>query len=126
MTPAEIRIKRTDAILAELIPEALSLLNDARLRELDVIEVRCSRGKSDAKVYLDPHDYSDDERRLLLQQVRKARPIIEDYCMKDQGWFRSPTLEFIFDDHFQKTKQLDELFKQISKERPQEGEGNES
>ncbi len=126
MTPAEIKIKRTDAILAELIPEALSSLNDARLRELDVIEVRCSRGKSDAKVYLDPHDYSDDERRLLLKQVRKARPIIEDYCMKDQGWFRSPTLEFVFDDHFQKTKQLDELFKQISKERSAKGADNES
>ncbi len=126
MTPAEIKIKRTDAILAELIPEALASLNDARLRELDVIEVRCSRGKSDAKVYLDPHDYSDEERRLLLKQISKARPIVEDYCMKDQGWFRSPTLEFIFDDHFQKSKQLEDLFKQISKERHHTGISDES
>ncbi|RUM64821.1 MAG: 30S ribosome-binding factor RbfA [Sulfurimonas sp.] len=126
MTPAEIKIKRTDAILAELIPEALSSLNDARLRELDVIEVRCSRGKSDAKVYLDPHHYSEEERRIFLKQIRKARPIIEDYCMKDQGWFRSPTLEFVFDDHFQKTQQIEELFKKISKERHGKGTSDES
>ncbi|MEA2112300.1 MAG: 30S ribosome-binding factor RbfA [Campylobacterota bacterium] len=126
MTPAQIKIKRTDAILAELIPEALSGLNDARLRELDIIEVRCSRGKSDAKVYLDPHDYTEEERNTFLRQIRKARPIIEDYCMKDQGWFRSPTLEFVFDDHFQKAKHIDDLFKQISKERGDEGDDNES
>lgn len=126
MTPAEIKIKRTDAILAELIPEAIANLSDARVRELDVIEVRCSRGKSDAKVYLDPSDYSAEERAVLLKQIKKARPIIEDYCMKDQGWFRSPTLEFVFDDQLKKAQHIEELFKQIAKEHESRGDENES
>ncbi len=120
MTPAEIKLKRTESILCELIPEALSELNDARLRELDVIEVKCSRGRSDAKVYLDPHDYTDEERTVFLRQLRKARPIIEEYCLRDQGWFRSPKLAFEFDDQIEKSKNLEELFKKISKERPSE------
>lgn len=115
MTPAEIKLKRTDAILQELIPEAISQLNDARLHELDVIEVRCAKGRSDAKVYLDPHDYSEQERNAFLKQLKKARPIIEDYCLKDQGWFRCPKLAFVFDDQLEKTQNIEALFKQIEK-----------
>ena len=116
MTPAQIKLKRTESLLAELIPEAISQLNDARLHEIDVLEVKCSRGKSDAKVYLDPSIYSPQEQESLLKQLNKARPVIEDYCLKDQGWFKCPKLAFIFDDQFQKAQNIEELFKKIAKE----------
>ncbi len=118
MTPAEIKLKRTESVLAELIPEAITQLSDARLHELDVLEVKCSRGRSDAKVYLDPHDYSDEERRFFLRQLSKARPVIEEYCLRDQGWYRCPKLAFEFDDQFEKQQSIEALFKQIEKERP--------
>ena len=114
MTPAEIKLKRTESILKELIPEALSELNDARVREIDVIDVTCSKGRSDAKVYLDPHSYSDEERRTFLKQLKKARPIIEEYCSRDQGWFRCPKFAFLFDDQMQKSKNIEDLFAKIS------------
>jgi ribosome-binding factor A len=114
---AQIKLKRTESVLAELIPEALSQLNDARLHELSVIEVKCSRGRSDAKVYLDPTGFMEDEKGLYLKQLRKARPIIEDYCMKDQGWFRCPKLAFEFDEQLKKSQTIEELFKKIAKER---------
>ncbi|MCJ7765227.1 MAG: 30S ribosome-binding factor RbfA [Thiovulaceae bacterium] len=120
MTPAEIKLKRFDSVLAELIPEALSQLNDARLRELDVIEVNCSKGRSDAKVYFDPHDYTEKERNEFIRQLEKARPIIETHCMKDQGWFRCPRLSFEFDEQLEKSKSIEELFRQISKEKSDE------
>ena len=113
-------MKRFDSVLLELIPEALSQLNDARLRELDVIEVKCAKGRSDCKVYLDPHDYSEAERNDFLRLLRKARPIIETHCMKDQGWFRSPTLTFEFDDLLKQSQKIEDLFKQIAKERKDE------
>lgn len=116
MTEAQIKLKRTESILKELIPEALSTLNDNRLHEIDVVEVKCSKGRSDAKVYLDPAFFEENEKSLLLKQLKKARPIVEDYCMKDQGWFRCPKLSFEFDEHFAKTQRIEELFKQISKE----------
>jgi len=114
MTEAQIKLKRTDSILAELIPEALSQLNDNRLHELDIIEVKCSRGRDDAKVYIDPSFFTDEEKKVYLKQLRKARPIIEDHCKKDQGWFRSPKLVFEFDEHLKQAQHIDDLFKKIA------------
>ncbi|MBD3809643.1 MAG: 30S ribosome-binding factor RbfA [Sulfuricurvum sp.] len=120
MTPAQIKLKRTESILKELIPEAIGQLSDARVREVDVIDIHCSRGRSDAKVYLHPHDYTPQERTLLLKLLGKARPVIEEYCMKDQGWFRSPKLTFVFDDTLERTKNIEALFAQIAKEKKDE------
>jgi len=50
MTAEEIKRHRTESVLRELIPEALSQLGDERLRGLTVTEVVCSRGRSDADV----------------------------------------------------------------------------
>jgi ribosome-binding factor A len=120
VTPAQIKIKRTESILKELIPEAISQLSDARVREVDVIDVQCSKGRSDAKVYLDPCDYTAQERSALLKLLEKARPIIEEHCMKDQGWFRSPRLTFVFDDVLERSKNIEALFAKIAKEKHDE------
>ena len=120
MTEAQIKLKRTESVLEELIPEAISQLNDARLHELSVVAVKCSRGRSDAKVYIDPSYFDEKEKLLLLKQLKKARPIIEDYCMKDQGWFKSPKLAFEFDELMKKTQTIEELFKKISKDTKEE------
>lgn len=120
MTPAQIKLKRTESILKELIPEAISQLSDARLREIDVIDVHCSKGRSDAKVYLDPHDYTPQEQAAFLKQLEKARPIIEEHCMRDQGWFRSPKLAFVFDDTLERSKNIEALFAKIAKEKKDE------
>ena len=117
MTEAEIKLKRTESVLAELIPQALGSMNDKRLHDLNVIEVKCSRGKSDAKVYIDPSEFSEQEKRDYLKLLNKARPIVETYCLKDQGWFRCPKFTFEFDEHLKKTQNLEELFKQIAKDR---------
>jgi len=65
MTEAQIKLKRTESILSELIPEALGSMNDKRLHELDVVDVKCSRGKSDAKVYINPDEFSEDEKKFI-------------------------------------------------------------
>ena len=116
MTEAEIKLKRTESILLELIPEALGSLNDKRLHEIDVIDIKCSRGRSDAKVYLDPASLSEKEKQEYLKLLRKARPIVETFCMKDQGWFRCPKLAFEFDEQLKKSQNIEELFKKIAKD----------
>ena len=120
MTEAQIKIKRTESVLLELIPQALGGMNDKRLHDLVIIEVKCSRGKSDAKVYIDPADFSDQEKRDYLKLLRKARPIIETYCLKDQGWYRSPTFTFEFDEHLKQVQNIDELFKKIAKDKEED------
>ncbi|MEA3370532.1 MAG: 30S ribosome-binding factor RbfA [Campylobacterota bacterium] len=116
MTEAQIKLKRTESVLLELIPQALGAMNDNRLHELDIIEVKCSRGKSDAKVYINPHSLTEQEKRDYLKLLRKARPIVETYCLKDQGWYRCPKFTFEFDEQIEKSKNIEELFKRISKD----------
>ena len=116
MNEAEIRRKRTESVLLELIPEALGSLNDKRLHQINVIEAKCSRGRSDVKIYLDPSSYSDKEKKEFLSLISKARPIIETYCMRDQGWFRSQKLTFEFDEQLKKSQDIEELFKKIAKD----------
>lgn len=116
MTEAQIKIKRTESILLELISEALGSLNDKRLHQISIIDVKCSRGRSDAKVYIDPASFSDDEKKEFINLLKKARPIIEDFCMKDQGWFRPIRFTFEFDEQLKKAQSIEELFKKIAKE----------
>jgi len=117
MTEAEIKLKRTESVLAELIPEALGSLNDKRLHELEIVEVKCSRGKSDAKVYINPLDFTSEKKREYIKLLRKARPIVETYCLKDQGWYRCPKFTFEFDEQIAKSKSIEELFKKIAKDK---------
>jgi len=114
MTEAQIKLKRTESVLSELIPQALGVMNDKRLHDLNIIEVKCSRGKSDAKVYIDPSEFSDQEKRDYLKLLRKARPIIETHCLKDQGWYRCPKFTFEFDEQLEYITKMEKLFKQIS------------
>jgi len=116
VTEAEIKLKRTESILLELIPEALGSLNDKRLHQLDVIDIKCSRGRSDAKVYIDPASFTQEEKSEFLKLLKKARPILETFCMKDQGWFRSPKFTFEFDEQLKKAQNIEELFKKIAKD----------
>lgn len=116
MNEAQIKVKRTESILLELIPEALGSLNDKRLHSLDIIDIKCSRGRSDAKVYIDPASYTEEEKKDFLNLLKKARPIIENFCLKDQGWFRSPKFTFEFDEQLKKAQSIEELFKKIAKE----------
>jgi len=116
MTEAQIKLKRTESVLLELIPQALGAMNDKRLHDLNIVEVVCSRGKSDAKVYINPNEYTDQEKRDYLKLLRKARPIVETHCLKDQGWYRCPKFTFEFDEQLAKTQNLEELFKKIAKE----------
>ncbi|MCF6339452.1 MAG: 30S ribosome-binding factor RbfA [Sulfurimonas sp.] len=116
MNEAEIKLKRTESLLLELIPEALSSLNDKRLHEIDILEVKCSRGRSDAKVYLNPSSLTEQEKRDSLKLLRKARPIVETFCLKDQGWYRCPKLTFEFDEQLKKSQDIEALFKKIAKD----------
>ncbi|MDF1883823.1 30S ribosome-binding factor RbfA [Sulfurimonas sp. SAG-AH-194-C21] len=115
MTEAQIKLKRTESVLLELVPKALGQMNDKRLHELDILEVKCSRGKSDAKVYINPHQLSAQEKRDYLKLLRNARPIVETFVLKDQGWYRCPTFTFEFDEQLEKSKNINDLFSKIAK-----------
>ncbi|GAX87109.1 ribosome-binding factor A [Lebetimonas natsushimae] len=112
-----IKVQRKESLLKEVIPEALSQMNDGRIRGLSVVDVVCSRDGSDAKVYLEKSYLNENEQRQALKQLKQARGYIQNYCLKSTGWFKVPNLSFTFDDLLEQENKMEELFEKIKKEK---------
>ena len=111
-----IKLKRVESILRELIPEAISSLSDENINNTPVLDVKCSRGKYDAEVYLDPSFSTPDEEKYIVKHLSQASSYIENYCKQAEGWYRCPKLKFIFDHNLEKQNRMDDLFEKIHKE----------
>ncbi|MDD3592390.1 MAG: 30S ribosome-binding factor RbfA [Sulfurovum sp.] len=122
MTQEEIKRHRVESILKEVIPEALATLDDERINALLVTEVVCSKGRSDAKVYLDKSFLNEKEQNEALRQLRSVSGYIQNHCKQSEGWFKAPRLTFEFDEQLEKQQRMEELYEQISKKK---GESDE-
>ncbi|KYJ86342.1 30S ribosome-binding factor RbfA [Sulfurovum riftiae] len=127
MTQEEIKRHRVESVLKEIIPEALATLDDTRINSLLVTDVVCSKGRSDAKVYLDKSFLSPQEQGEALRQLRTVAGYIQNHCKQSEGWFKAPRFTFEFDEQLEKVSRMEELFKQISrnKEGEEEKEGTD-
>ena len=125
MTQEEIKRHRTESVLKEIIPEALATLDDSRINALLVTDVVCSRGRSDAKVYLDKSFLTPNEQRDALRQLRRVSGYIQNHCKQSEGWFRAPRLTFEFDEQPEKQSRMEALFKQIAKKKEGNREEND-
>ena len=114
MTQEEIKRHRVESVLREIIPEALATLDDGRINGLAVNDVVCSKGRSDAKVYLDKSFLSPKEQGEALKQLRTVAGYIQNHCKQSEGWFKAPRFVFEFDSQLEKVSRIEELFKQIS------------
>ena len=115
MNQAEIKRKRTESLLKEVLPEAFSMLDDEALQNLIVTDVVCSRGRYDSKVYLDKNGIEKEEQVIILKKLRKVQGFLKNYIKESEGWYRSPNFTFEFDDHLEHIARIDELFEQIKK-----------
>lgn len=126
MTQEEIKRHRTESILKEIIPEALGGLDDSRINSLLVTDVVCSKGRSDAKVYLEPSFLNEKEQREALKQLRSVSGYIQNQCKQMEGWFRAPRMTFEFDHQLEKISRIEELFEQIKTSSDKEDKKDES
>ena len=110
-----INLQRTESLLMELIPEALSQLNDNRVNSLAITGVDCKQGKYDAKVYYDASDFDDKEKEAIKQILKKAQGRIKSYCLGATGWYKCPNFDFRPDDTIQTSNNIEKLFEQIKK-----------
>ena len=115
MTQEEIKRHRVESVLKEIIPEALATLDDTRINSLLVTDVVCSKGRSDAKVYLDTSFLTQKEQSEALRQLRRVASYIQNHCKQSEGWFRAPRLTFEFDHQLEKVSRMENLFKEIAK-----------
>jgi len=114
MTHEEIKRHRVESILKEIIPEALGGLDDERINGLTVTAVVCSKGRSDAKVYMDTSFLSEKEQGEALRQLRAVAGYLQNHCKQSEGWFKAPNFTFEFDQQLEKVSRIEDLLKQIS------------
>ena len=115
MKEKSVKLLKTQSLLKEVVSEAFGILGDEDLRGLCVTDVDCSKGKYSAKVYLDPMYFNTDEQKYILQKLKKAKGIIQNFCLNSEGWYRTPLWSFYFDDTLEKQNKIDALFKEIAK-----------
>lgn len=116
MSEAIIKRQRTQSILKELIPEALSSLNDTELSSLCVTDVRCFKGRHDAEVFLDKMFFDENEQKMILKKLKKVAPHLQRECASAEGWYKSPKFHFKFDDQLEKQNHIEDLFKKVEQE----------
>ncbi len=126
MTKEEIKRHRVESVLKEIIPEALSTLDDTLINSLAVTDVVCSKGRSDARVYLEPSFLNEKEQAEALRKLRSIAVYIQNQCKEIGGWFRAPKMIFEFDHQLEKVSRIEELFKQIEGEKKKDGGSDES
>jgi ribosome-binding factor A len=111
-----IKLLRTESILKQLIPEAISTLDDPYINSISVVDVKCSRGKYNATVYLDATLLNENEQKYILVHLKKANVYIKNYCKQAESWFRAPDFKFTFDTSLKYQNRMDTLFEKIDKE----------
>jgi len=126
MTHEEIKRHRTESILKEIIPEALGSLNDDRINGLSVTDVVCSKGRSDAKVYLDKSFLNPKEQGEALRQLRAVSGYLQNHCKQSEGWFKAPRFVFEFDEQPEHQNKMEDLFKQIASRKKADEKGEEN
>ena len=125
MTHEEIKRHRVESVLKEIIPEALGSLDDERINGLTVTDVVCSKGRSDAKVYMDTSFLSEKEQGEALKQLRAVAGYIQNHCKQSEGWFKAPRFTFEFDHQLENVTRIEDLFKQIGTRHAKDDEESE-
>ncbi len=117
-----INLQRTESLLMELIPEALSNLDDNRINSLPITGVNCKNGKYDAIVYFDGSDYEKDAIKEIIALLNKANGRLKTHILASTGWYKCPNFTFLNDTSLEKSKHIESLFTQIRKTKSSEEE----
>lgn len=111
-----VNLQRTESLLCELIPEALSSLEDGLINSLSITDVNCKNGKYDAIVYFDGSDFNKEELKQIKQKLHKANGRIKAHVLAATSWYKCPNFTFEVDDTLENSKRLEKIFSQLSKE----------
>ena len=115
-----INLQRTESLLVELIPEALSNLADSRINSLPITAVNCKNGKYDAIVYFDGSDYDKNELKEIVSLLNKANGRLKTHILANTSWYKCPNFTFLHDTSLEKSKHMETLFAQIRKTKSEE------
>ncbi|TLD97452.1 30S ribosome-binding factor RbfA [Helicobacter jaachi] len=110
-----IKQQRLESLLQEVLSQALAELADSHINHLTITGVKAS-SKQSAEVFIEGTDIPPQERKIILERLKKAQNILKDYVLSATEWFRAPELSFSFDDSLQNANRLEHIFAQLANE----------
>ncbi len=120
MNSKKVNLLRTESLLMELVPEALSTLDDSYINSIPITGIVCKNGKYDAIVYFDGSDFDKSEISQVIGKLIKANGRIKSYVLASTGWYKCPNFKFEVDNSLEKSKSLESLFAQIKTKKSEE------
>ncbi|HKM19035.1 MAG TPA: 30S ribosome-binding factor RbfA [Aliarcobacter sp.] len=121
-----INLQRTESLLMELIPQALSQLSNSKINSLPITGVNCKNGKYDAIVYFDGSDFDKNEVKEVIESLKKANGRIKSDVLASTGWYKCPNFKFELDTSLEKSKNIEDLFAKIKKSKKENKENIKS
>ena len=121
-----INLQRTESLLMELIPQALSQLQNSKINSLPITGVNCKNGKYDAIVYFDGSDFDKDEVKEVIESLKKANGRIKSDVLASTGWYKCPNFKFELDTSLEKSKKIEDLFAKIKKDKTKSKKPNKT
>ena len=112
-----INLQRTESLLMELIPQALSQLQNSKINSLPITGVNCKNGKYDAIVYFDGSDFDKNEVKEVIESLKKTNGRIKSDVLASTGWYKCPNFKFELDTSLEKSKKIEDLFAKIKKDK---------
>ena len=109
--------QRKESMLKELVETALGELDNDLLRELEVVEVRCSRGFQDAKIFVEGSGLSENEKIEISKAFARARGVLQGGVLRASAWRSVPRLSLCFDSSLKYQRDLDSIFSEIEAKR---------
>jgi len=110
------RTERVADILLEEIAQIVGYeLEDPRLTMVTVTEVRLSRDKRDANVYVTVAG-TEDEHKLALAALKRAAPYVRKQLGLSLNLPRTPELHFVRDRVEEEGERVDQLLRGIERE----------
>jgi len=112
-------MRRTERVADILLEEIARLvgyeLEDPRLTMVTVTEVRLSRDKRDANVYVTVAG-TEDEHKLALAALKRAAPYVRKQLGLSLNLPRTPELHFVRDRVEEEGERVDQLLRGIERE----------
>lgn len=93
-----VRQKRLEAQFVQLLNESFADLNDPIFAGVSVVDVIISKGRYDARVFVQCDEANKTE---VLRHLKHASGAIREYCLQASGWFRCPKLHFEWEQNTQ-------------------------
>jgi ribosome-binding factor A len=116
MSQKNVRTLRAESTFTELVSEAIGMLGNEMLNSLSVMKVECSKGLSDATVYIMDENFSDSEKQKIVSGLKKSASYISRYCTSTDAVSKMPKLSFRFDDSLEKEERLEKILGGIKKD----------